>query len=359
MNQNSDSPDSTGQPVSESPFFSVVIPAHNAAHLIADALDSVFAQTVKTYEVIVINDGSPDTEKLEEALQPYMSGIVYLSRENGGPAAARNTGIRAAQGEYIAFLDSDDQWMPDHLAVMAEILRKDPFIDLVYGDADNFGDVLDPDRTTMAANPSEGLVSFEALVLGRCTVVGSTVVARRTALLEVGLFDEKFVHAEDFDLWTRLAYNGARLDYQHAVHARRRIHEGNLTADDISSFKGTAEVLRKHLNELELPAALKRQMEFEIEKCFAAIALETCKQELVKGRYKQAISELERANASYRSKKLKLVLYVLRTVPQLARKLYIKQKFNEVRTDLHSIAIMFGIVILTWESNRCAELLGL
>jgi glycosyltransferase involved in cell wall biosynthesis len=165
------------------PIFSVVIPVHNAAHLIADALNSVFDQTFVNYEVIVINDGSPDTAELERELGPYLEKINYISRPNGGPAAARNTGIRASKGAYIAFLDSDDQWLPDHLQMMMEVLKRDSSIDLVYADAVNFGDVSQQGRTTMEANPSEGLATFESLVLGKCTVVGSTVVARRSALV--------------------------------------------------------------------------------------------------------------------------------------------------------------------------------
>jgi glycosyltransferase involved in cell wall biosynthesis len=330
----------------ETPFFSVVIPAYNASHMITDALDSVFAQALDSFEVIVINDGSPDTEQLEKALVPYLDRIIYIARENGGPAAARNTGIQKAQGEYIAFLDSDDEWLPEHLLMMFDILQKDPSIDLVYGDAVNFGDVWEPERTTMDANPSQGLATFEGLALGRCTVIGSSVVVRRSALNEVGGFDEKFVHGEDFDLWLRVAYNGGRIEYQHSVHARRRLHTGNLTADAISSFKGTANVLRKFINEFELPGALKAQMETEIEKCEAAIALERCKQALVSQRYKQAAIELELANRSYRSRKLKLLLYVLRAVPQLVRRIYVKQRLNEARIDLHTLTVFLGITLL-------------
>jgi hypothetical protein len=85
-------------------------------------------------------------------------------------------------------------------------------------------------------------------------------------------------------------------------------------------------------------------MEAEIDKCYAAIALEKCKQELVRERYKQAVAELQRANESYRSRKLKLVLYLLRTVPQLVRRVYLKQRINEARIDLPSISLLLGLV---------------
>ena len=325
------------------PFFSIVIPAYNAAHLIVDALTSVLAQTINNYEIIVVNDGSPDTPQLEQALQPYLSDIVYIRRPNGGPAAARNSGILAARGEYIAFLDSDDEWLPSHLAEMREVLEKDPTLDLVYGDAVNFGDLAEVGATTMSANPSEGLATFESLVLCKCTVVGSTVVARRQALIDAGLFDENFVHGEDFDLWARLAYHGGRIDYRKHIHARRRIHKGNLTVDAVASFGGQAKALRKLMKELDLSDRLKEDMQGELEKCEAAVALHKCKQQLVARRYDEAVAELRRANAAYRSRKLQVVLYLMRTMPRLVRHMYLRQQNNGQPVD--SIRVLLKLVV--------------
>ena len=312
-----------------STYFSVVIPAYNAAHLISDALKSVFAQTTNDYEIIVVNDGSPDTEEFEKALEPYLDHITYIRRTNGGPAAARNTGILAAKGEFIAFLDSDDQWVETHLAEMREFLQRDPTLDLVYGDAVNFGDSGKEGVTTMHANPSEGLATFESLVLCKCSVVGSTVVARRQALIDTGLFDESFMQGEDFDLWARLAYRGGRIDYRKKIHARRRIHKNNLTSDLVGSFGGQARALRKFMKEWDLPAGLRKGMERELEKCNAAIALEKCKRQLVARRYEEAVVELERANAAYRSRKLQLGRYLIQTVPRLVRRMYLLGFWHE------------------------------
>ena len=97
------------------PTVSVVIPAFNSARDIAVALDSVFAQSFDRIEVIVVNDGSDDTEMLEVALAPYISRIRYIVQTNQGAGAARNAALRAARGEYIAFLDADDRWLPGFL----------------------------------------------------------------------------------------------------------------------------------------------------------------------------------------------------------------------------------------------------
>src|SRR5437763_483641 len=89
-----------------SPQVSIIIPAYNVAPYIAETLDSVFAQTYMNYEVIVVNDGSPDTEDFERALEPYLDRITYLKQENAGVSVARNAGLLAARGEFVAFLDA-------------------------------------------------------------------------------------------------------------------------------------------------------------------------------------------------------------------------------------------------------------
>ena len=169
------------------PAVSVIVPAYLAAPYIAQALDSILAQTFTDYEIIVVNDGSPDTEALEQSLEPYRTRINYLQQENQGPSAARNTGIRAAQGKYIAPLDADDKWNPDHLSAQVAVLESDPCIALVYADARIFGDVPEAGRTVMELCPSSGEVTFERLVTRACTVHNCVCVCRRDALLRAGL----------------------------------------------------------------------------------------------------------------------------------------------------------------------------
>ncbi len=124
------------------PSVSVIIPSYNTARFITETLDSVFAQTFTDYEVIVVNDGSPDTPQLEIVLKPYFDRIVYLKQENRGLAGARNTGIRRARGAFLAFLDSDDMWLPEFLAEQVQIFHKNPAVDLVYSDTFQFRKML-------------------------------------------------------------------------------------------------------------------------------------------------------------------------------------------------------------------------
>src|SRR3977135_1114224 len=104
---------------------SVVIPAYNCAQYIAQTLESILTQTFSHYEIVVVNDGSPDTASLETAVAPYRTRIRYLAQETRGPGGARNTGIVEARGKYVAFLDADDFWDPHHLAKQMALLSRD------------------------------------------------------------------------------------------------------------------------------------------------------------------------------------------------------------------------------------------
>ena len=94
----------------------MVIPAYNVGSLIAQTLDRCSSQRYRNFEVVVVNDGSPDTPALEAALAPYRDRITYIPQENAGPSAARNAAIERARGELIAFLDGDDIWLPHYLS---------------------------------------------------------------------------------------------------------------------------------------------------------------------------------------------------------------------------------------------------
>src|SRR5689334_17679721 len=115
------------------PLVSVVIPAFNRAFILPEALDSVLAQTWKDFEILVVDDGSTDDS--ETALRPYVErfGVRFLRQANQGPAAARNRGIEAARGKYVAFLDSDDLWLPIKLSAQIPRMEAHPDVVMSYG----------------------------------------------------------------------------------------------------------------------------------------------------------------------------------------------------------------------------------
>ena len=133
-------------PALQNPSVSVVIPAYNVASFIAETLESVFAQTWTDFEVLVINDGSPDTAALESTLAHYAHRIRYVVQKNGGPSSARNHGIQIAAGKWVAFLDGDDLWDPTFLQSQMELAASQN-LDLVYCDMRYFGEGLPPVAT--------------------------------------------------------------------------------------------------------------------------------------------------------------------------------------------------------------------
>src|SRR5438045_2913818 len=123
----------SSQIMNSQPSISIVMPAYKVAPYIGEALESVFEQTFTDYEVIVVNDGSPDTELFERALDPFMDRIIYMSQENRGVSVARNAGLRAARGEFVAFLDADDVWLPTYLQEQFAFMKQQD-CDLVCAD---------------------------------------------------------------------------------------------------------------------------------------------------------------------------------------------------------------------------------
>lgn len=309
------------------PAVSVVVPAYNVARFIGEALESVFAQTFKDFEVIVVNDGSPDTVELERALAPYLARVVYLKQENRGPSAARNAAISAARGRYVALLDADDAWLPDYLAEQTRALDARPDLDLVYADAMLFGEGDGVGQSFMEKCPSRGPVTIESLLTQACAVITSCVVARRGSLVSAGLFDERYRRSEDFQLWVRMTHRGARLDYQRKVLARHRVRPDSLAGDASRMHECAKGVYADLSNELDLTPRQRALVEVEIEKYESYLALARGKRALASGDYERAASELSRARdlgrvPAFQGMKLRLVLLFIRLAPRLLRRAY-------------------------------------
>ncbi len=305
-----------------SPAVSVIMPAYMSAPYIADALESVFAQTFRDFEVVVVNDGSPDTEELERVLAPYRERIVYLRQENRGVSAARNAAIRAARAPLVAMLDPDDLWEPEYLEVQVGMLREDPSLDLVYPNALIFGEGAHAGKTYMEVNPSQGEVTFEGLLTQRCTVV-NYVTARREAIAAAGWFDESLRRSEDFDLWLRILCRGGRIAYHRRVLARYRRHAGSLSSDPVLMSRDILRVLDKAGRELELTGAQRQLLARERARFHAGLRLQEGKQAFLRGDTRAALEGVSEANLVLRSRKLSLVCGLLRLAPGLLRRAYL------------------------------------
>ena len=300
---------------------SVIIPTYNTTEYIGQALDSVLAQTLQADEIIVINDGDPDTDELERVLEPYRERIVYLKQENGGVSSARNAGIRVARGDFIAQLDPDDMWEPDYLAVQVAAIEDDPTIDVLYPNALIFGDAADAGRKIMEICPSEGEVTFESLVTRRCTVMAYALVRRET-ILRAGMYDESLHCSEDFDLWLRIVKQGGRIAYHHRVLARYRRRQGSHTSDPVWLYGNILKVLDKAERTMTLTERESETLRRERKKFHAMLRLSEGKRAFFKGDIKAAIEGLTEANAFFKSRKTATVLWLLRFAPRLLVTVY-------------------------------------
>ncbi len=313
------------------PLISVIIPAYNAAGFMGETLDSVFAQTFTNYEVIVINDGSPDTEQLEHVLQRYPSNLRYIKQENQGAAAARNTGLRAAKGEFVAFLDADDTWLPEFLEKQLALIKSSG-ADLVFADALFSGDSLLDGRTFMQLDPPRGEVTSANLLAVKVTVLTSTVLARKAPILDVGLFDVSMRRGHDFDLWFRLAKAGARFAFTREVLGHHRIVESGLSGGTISQLKRTLSVLEAIKARANLTGAEEAALQCNMTRTLRQLALENGKEKLLGRDFPAALQSFNEARKFRHSWKLVFVCLALRIAPDTLRRIYTRREMAPAKS---------------------------
>ncbi len=211
-------------------LISVVIPSYNTGHLVSDAITSVLRQSHRRVEVIVIDDGSTDnTRQVVAALADQDPRVNYLYQENKGLGGARNTGIYRARGEYLAFLDADDLFLPGKLQKQAEVLDADPELGLVAGghrvvDIDT-GLALG-ERQPWQERPNLELDTW----LVACPIVPGAVLMRSKWARRVNGFQIlNPPGAEDRDMWLRLSYEGCRMAWTPEIVCAYRMHDGQMT----------------------------------------------------------------------------------------------------------------------------------
>jgi GT2 family glycosyltransferase len=181
---------------------SVIIPTFNRAHKIARAVASVLYQTFTDYEILVVDDGSEDATSA--VLAPFRSHVTCIIHcKNFGVSAARNTGIRESSSPLIAFLDSDDYWLPDKLAAQISFLSEHPAAVACQTEERWIRRVVRVNPMKKHFKPSGDI--FEPS-LKLCVVSPSAAVVKRSLLEEVGVFDEGFPVCEDYDLWLRISW---------------------------------------------------------------------------------------------------------------------------------------------------------
>jgi|GEM_PF-735880 len=248
--------DSTKNAQIKTLLVSAIVPVYNSSRYIQKAIDSILAQTYHNYEIIVVDDGSTDDTKAK--LRQYGDKIRYIYQENQGSAAARNTGIKLAQGELVAFLDSDDLWsMPEKLAKQVACFESDPDL----GGVNTGWKIIDGRgkhvKTVQPWHKAPKL-DLETWLKKKC-VRTSAMIFRREWLEKVGGFDPELRQSHDVDLILRLSLAGCKTEWLKEETVCYRQHGENTTKDSLKQAKYVQAVLNKFYARSDLPESIRKQ----------------------------------------------------------------------------------------------------
>jgi glycosyltransferase involved in cell wall biosynthesis len=202
----------------KSPSISVIIPIYNGARWLQETLQSIFCQSLKDFEIILVNDAS--TDDLQSVLNEFNDirlSVLHLIK-NVGVANARNKGLAIAKGQYVAFCDADDICQPQRLEMQLNFLQKHPLVGICGSAFTRF----DGDDLETVCNPESAVTIRRRLMSGNC--FGMSTIMGRTDLLRQYGFEQEMAPSEDYDLWTRLASNGVEMANLPQSLVRYRVH---------------------------------------------------------------------------------------------------------------------------------------
>jgi glycosyltransferase involved in cell wall biosynthesis len=249
------------------PEISVIIPAFNAGRFINRTINSVLAQTYKDYELIVVDDGS--TDNTAEAVKSYGTKVRYIYQPNAGDGSARNTGLNAAKGRWIAFLDHDDEWLPEKLVSQMNMLSSNPDLrwcgtNRYQSDGQRCAVVTDSRKIEIKLGGRNYFDNyFRAITEGDCQVITSTLMVRRDVFSEVGVFDGCWKRCADQDMWWRITYKFPRIGYISKPLAIVHLEAPTLTTVRLSLEDKRGDDIRKLITRhLELAKAANMSEEY-------------------------------------------------------------------------------------------------
>jgi glycosyltransferase involved in cell wall biosynthesis len=260
--------------VNTNPLVSAIIPTYNRAHIVCEAVDSILTQTYPHIEVIVVDDGSKDDTLAR--LQQYGDRIRVVSQANAGPAAARNRGIAVARGDLIAFLDSDDIWLPEKTQQQVALLeRAGASVPCCLSNITmkwNSGDRASFDIALLKPSAEEGLwLNPDEVLATRFVLFNQGIMIRREVLEKIGTFDESIRYLEDVEFPQRLSLEGPWAFIEAPLVVWRESMTNsvfkNSQRDDLCTRECMVEVLETHLKRVETAgrdARLRRYVSREL-----------------------------------------------------------------------------------------------
>jgi len=242
------------------PKVSVIVSTYNRARYIADALESLWNQTYSDFEVIVVDDGSTDNtrEIINEYKKKFKNRMTYIYQENKGAFSANNVGLRAARGEYITFLDSDDVYLKDKIAMQVEVLDSGESVDIAscwYDKIDKEGNPI-PEKMERF---QKDIATQDDVIWKRIAVGPVLMMFRRRCFDEVGYFDESFFNSGDLDLMFRCAAKGMKIRFVKKALMLYRKHDSNISRKVSEKLKNHIRALDKLFSLSYLPKHIREQ----------------------------------------------------------------------------------------------------
>ena len=232
--------------MSAKPTFTAVMPVYNGEKHIIETLGSVLTQTYPPAQIIVVDDESLDNAG--KIVRSYGGRVLLVHQKNGGQSAARNHGVSLATTDWIAFVDQDDVWLPNHLEEMAQAIQRRTDADLCYSGRrelvhDQGGG--EPHLSEPVKLPGEDALA--SVMIDRCPFQPSSTAVRRSTLLRVGGWNSAFDSVEDWDLWLRLLGEGSRAVYTGKVTMHYRIHPGAATNQPVRVLEKSIHLVRERI----------------------------------------------------------------------------------------------------------------
>lgn len=237
------------------PKVSVIIPTYRHRDFIGRTVESVFAQTMPDFEIIVVNDGSPDDTAA--VLGPLIEGkrVCYVEQKNQGQSRARNRGLQLGRGEYIAFLDDDDVWPKDKLEWQCGFLDQNPGVALIGGVLET----MDEYGRAGERGPFYPTITFESLFLANPFISPGQVLIRGEVLHQVGGMNPEIWGADDWDLWFRIAKAG-KMAMENRLALHYRLHPNNASRQTARLLRACCETIDGHLE--SLPRELRKSLRY-------------------------------------------------------------------------------------------------
>jgi hypothetical protein len=265
---------------------SIITPAYNQSSYLREAVQSAIEQTYHDIEIIVVDDGSTDqTRQVAESFSD--SRVRYFYQTNQGLSAARNTGIRLAQGDFITFLDSDDLFLPDKIECLVAEMVANPLLGFAAGQAY----LIDPDGNQLGLMDTATVPDDPTKFLfGNPLHVGSVLI-RRHWVEKAGLFDASLRACEDWDLWLRLIIAGCKMKGVAKPVSLYRLHPAQMTRDPGRMRTAMMATLDKTFQREDLPAGWRE----EKSKAYSAAFIKAAARYYHSEKYQEARSDLSRA----------------------------------------------------------------